>query len=137
MPTTSRWILLITEDNQQKLVLLYRKKNGNEYYIFPWGHVEDGETPEQTLIREIKEELSIDITISKLLKEYENTDLEKYEYFYLCEHIWWKLAPGTWPEREKNSDENFYQIVTIPINELTDYNVLPAKMKELVIKEYS
>ncbi|MDR0650085.1 MAG: NUDIX domain-containing protein [Candidatus Peribacteria bacterium] len=37
--------------------------------------MEDGETPEQTLIREMKEELNINVTVQELLKEYDNIDL--------------------------------------------------------------
>lgn len=128
MSTTSRWILFITEDKQQKLVLIHRIKNGREYYTFPWGHVEQGETPVQTLIREIKEELSIDVTIQKLFKEYENTDLWRHEYFYLCQQTWWTIQLGDWPEFKRDPAENFYEIVKIPVNELSDYPILPVEI---------
>lgn len=134
--STSRGILFITEDNQQKLVLLQRRKNGKEYYTFPWGHIEDGETPEQTLIREMKEELNINVTVQELLKEYDNIDLWRHEYFYLCEQIWGTLQQGNWPERTRNPDENFYEIVKIPINELASYNLLPVEIKEMVIYNF-
>ncbi|NQT49759.1 NUDIX domain-containing protein [Candidatus Kuenenbacteria bacterium] len=50
---------LIIEDN--KALLLYHKKL--DVWLYPGGHVEDNETPEQTVIREVKEETGLDIEI--------------------------------------------------------------------------
>ena len=50
---------IIFKDN--KVVLIYRKRDYQEYYVFPGGKVEDGETKEKCVIRECKEELGIDI----------------------------------------------------------------------------
>jgi 8-oxo-dGTP pyrophosphatase MutT (NUDIX family) len=136
MITTSRWILLITENNQQKLILIHRKQEGKEYYVFPWGHREEGEHQKETLIREIKEELNIDITVWELFKEYENIEIGRHEYFYFCEHRWWTVSPGKWPERKENTPENFYEIVKIPINNLQHYNLLPQEIKQLLIQKY-
>ena len=43
----------------EKLLLIKRKKGNDPYYILPGGGVESGETPKQTAIREVKEELGI------------------------------------------------------------------------------
>ena len=55
-------IALVDEDNR---VLLQKRPQGKAMaglWEFPGGKVEDGETPEQALIREMHEELAIDIT---------------------------------------------------------------------------
>lgn len=61
--------------------IVYRKNNDDEIFIliikhikgghwsFPKGHVEEGETEEQTAIREVKEETGIDIDIINGFKE--------------------------------------------------------------------
>lgn len=49
-------------------VLLVKNHNGR-YWSFPKGHVEKGETEEQTAIREIKEETGLDVEIVESFRE--------------------------------------------------------------------
>jgi len=52
---------------KNKLVTTKMKKDGEEYYVLPGGGVEDYETIHEALVRELKEELDIDITKSRLV----------------------------------------------------------------------
>ena len=49
-------------------LLLIRHMNGG-YWSFPKGHVEQGETEEETAIREVKEEPNIDIMLDTSFRE--------------------------------------------------------------------
>ncbi len=49
-------------------ILLIKHLNG-EYWSFPKGHVEPGETEEETAIREVKEETNIDIIVDHSFRE--------------------------------------------------------------------
>ena len=42
-----------------------RNKDYEEYYTFPGGHLEEGETLEEGVIREIKEEFGIDVMVDR------------------------------------------------------------------------
>lgn len=54
-------------------------ESGNEYWIFPGGGVEFGESLEEAVKREIKEELGIDIEIEKLMG-FKEAIFPKYNY---------------------------------------------------------
>ena len=58
---------IIFKDNQ--VILIYRKRDNQEYYVFPGGKVEPGETLEEALIREWKEECGIIIENIQFLEE--------------------------------------------------------------------
>lgn len=70
-------IAAIILENDNREILLYLRDNKPDipfpnYWDLIGGHVEEGETPEEALIREVKEELDID------LKEY--TFYKKFEW---------------------------------------------------------
>jgi mutator protein MutT len=52
---------------QNKKVLVERSK-GKNFFIPPGGRLERGETPKQSLIRELKEELQIEVSESDLIE---------------------------------------------------------------------
>lgn len=62
--TEIRVSAIIVQDS--KIVLIHRKKDGQEYWVLPGGHVEDGESPEAALTREVKEETGRDLLSSKV-----------------------------------------------------------------------
>ncbi len=58
---------------------------------FPGGKIEDGETPQEALVREIKEELDVEINVGELIKTIE------YDYpeFHLSMDCFWcELVSG-------------------------------------------
>lgn len=54
---------------------------------FPGGKIEPGETPEEALVREIKEELNADIKVGKLVDvvEYDYPEFHLTMHCFLCE----------------------------------------------------
>lgn len=60
----------ILEDEQDKILFLRRSTKNNSYkghWQLPEGKMEFGETPQDSLIREVKEETSLDLKNLKLL----------------------------------------------------------------------
>ena len=57
-----------------------------DWWEFPGGKIEPGESPEEALQREIREELAIDIAIGRLLTtvDYDYPDFHLTMHSYLC-----------------------------------------------------
>jgi 8-oxo-dGTP diphosphatase len=77
-------IAAIILENENKELLLYLRDN-KPGIPFPnhWdligGHIEEGETPEEALVREVKEELNIDLKEYTFYKKYECLEGDAYE----------------------------------------------------------
>ncbi len=77
--------------HNQKILCVQRGENKYDYiskkFEFPGGKMEEGETKKQTIIREIKEELNMDIIPGKELEtiEHEYPDFNLTMHSFICE----------------------------------------------------
>ena len=72
--------------NDQKQVLLFLRDNIPDIpypnmWDIPGGHVENGETPEQCIIREMKEEMDLDLDGFRLFTVKEFPDRREYTFW--------------------------------------------------------
>ena len=122
-------VLMIDQD---KILLFYRYRDGRTYYALPGGHVEIGEALEETAIREIKEELNLDVTLNHKLWEYENGG--RMEHYYLAANFSGEIKLG-FPELGKLSPQNVYRPEWVPLAELADIPLLPEAIKANIIAQ--
>ncbi|HUC90194.1 MAG TPA: NUDIX hydrolase [Patescibacteria group bacterium] len=74
---------IIIEDG--KILVMHRNKYGSKYFTLVGGRMNDDETPEQALVREIKEETGLQITAAQLVFIEEHQAPSNEQYIYLCE----------------------------------------------------
>jgi 8-oxo-dGTP diphosphatase len=55
----------------KRILLVNHRKHGRSYWVLPGGHVNFGEPLRDALVREMKEELSLDVTVGPLLLVHE------------------------------------------------------------------
>ena len=85
------------------IVLIHRiKKNSDvevrDYYVVPGGKMEPGESEEETVKREVFEELGIHVNVGLRLLEVHNDFDDSIQVFYECEYVDGVLGTGTGPE---------------------------------------
>jgi 8-oxo-dGTP diphosphatase len=79
-----KYIAAIIFENDNKEILLYLRDNKPgipfpDHWDLIGGHIEEGETPEEALVREVKEELDIDLKEYTFYKRYECLTGDAYE----------------------------------------------------------
>jgi 8-oxo-dGTP diphosphatase len=76
--------IIFVNDNQDVLLFLRDNKPDIPYpdtWDVPGGHVEDGETPEQCIVREMREEMGIELKGFQLFSSIEFDDRIEYTFW--------------------------------------------------------
>jgi len=130
---------ILIRDNK---VLLHKALN-EEGFAFPGGHVSFGETNEQTLIREFKEELNVEITV-KALKWVAEIFFpwEEKSCHQICLYYEVNLCDGKQfiPETAFTGGEYFggksfdIKFHWIQINEIDNHKIYPPQVKKLILQ---
>ncbi len=120
---------IIIENN--KILVMYRNKQGSQYYTLVGGRANDNETPEDALVREVKEETGLEITHARLVYvEYHQPPYNE-QYIYLCE-----VAPHADIALQDTSEEAFLNNLSVNIHrpqwsDKKSFAVLPFRTPQL------
>lgn len=128
---------IITKDNK----ILFSKSLINEGYVFPGGHVEIGETTKEAIVREIKEEINLDVNINSLFCIHENVYADKeygianeIAYYYILDTKQvLKDEPFNITEIDKGEIKT-HDFIFIDIKDLVKMDVRPIAVCELLMK---
>ena len=88
MKFSGRTATAIIPFSSDKVLLIKRRTLPFKgYWALPGGRVDPGETVEQTIVREVKEETGLDVTIVRKIGDYHEQgvqDGEEYDYYPSC-----------------------------------------------------
>lgn len=136
MKPTKRAAAIIIKNDE--ILLMHRFKDGQEYFVFPGGSIEKGESIKDAVVREIKEELCLDVKIDRLLfKMFVQTnkyDSGRMSYFYLVRKFKGTPKLGG-PEKRRMNKNNQYYPEWKSLNQLKKLtNLYPKEAKNRVEK---
>ena len=120
MKTVNVVAAIICNDLSEKTKILATQRGYGDYkdgWEFPGGKIEEGETPQQALVREIKEEMGAEIEVHDLI------DVIDYDYenFHLHMNCYWAtVARGELRLLEHEAAK------WLGLNELDSVDWLPA-----------
>ncbi len=102
MGRTTRYQGAIVRNDHILLINHHEYASGHDYWVIPGGGREDGETEEESVIREVREETHLNVTVKQLLLDEPGYPGGVYQRLktYLCVPMAGEAYPGYEPEFE-------------------------------------
>ena len=128
---SSRAIVFI----DQKVILLHRKRDGLEYWVTPGGKVEEGESLEDAVKREVCEEIGIDVKVGRKVFQVTNRayNEDNEQHLFLCVYLSGRIGSGTDRKILDPDPLDFSEIVLADSNEVEAMNIVPVEAKEAIV----
>ena len=105
---------IITKDNKYFIAKRNKNKHLGGFYEFPGGKQDVNETLQQTVIREIKEELNIHVQVGNKLGEehYKDDKINVHLHYFFCKIISGNIIlneheDSAWVSKEEFKNYNF------------------------------
>jgi 8-oxo-dGTP diphosphatase len=122
-----RGAAIIIKDS--KIALIKRETKEAVYYVFPGGGIEENETPDLATVREIKEELGLDIKTNSLFTVYNYKSIK--QYYFICEVLGGDFGTGSGEEFDRIQVNNRYTPLWIELSKLCTIDIKP---KDVALK---
>ena len=115
-----------------KIALIKRIRDGETYYVFPGGGIEEDETAEEAAKREVYEELGVHIEVEHLIAKVEYKGTE----YYFNAHIIGGVFGSGKAEEFEIKDRGSYIPLWLPIQELEKVNIKPYEVVGSICNHY-
>lgn len=122
--------------DKDRILLIKRVKKTSVYWVLPGGGLEEGETHEETAIRECKEELGVDVSVLEYFDAVATKYLEQDQenLFYICKIIGGEIGTGEGPEYQAG---DYYEGEHIPewisIERFQEIDIRPEAIKDKIL----
>ena len=114
------------------IALIERHRAGRHYFSFPGGGVDEGETPEQAVAREVHEELGLHVRVIRQVAEYWYRG--NRQVHFLVEQTGGEFGTGAGYEFSGNYDalRGTFLALWMPVSDVLTQPVQPREIAELM-----
>jgi len=114
----------IIKDHQILLIMHKQHSTGRAYWVIPGGGIEESETEEECVIREMKEETNLVVTIDRLISdEPAHPDgIYKWRKTYICYPVSGEASPGYEPEPEAAANYSISEVRWFDLRDESDWD---------------
>ena len=116
MPRHIRYQGAIVQEDAILLIRHQHHADERTYWVIPGGGIEDGETPEACIAREMKEETNLDVEIGRLLGVY--SDPKRDPRFHTASVVFIVKAHGEPKGGDDAKTAKLYALDEIPMEQL-------------------
>jgi ADP-ribose pyrophosphatase YjhB (NUDIX family) len=132
-PTHARAIVV----QDEKILVIWRFRKGQHYFVLPGGHIEEGEPPEYTVSREVAEETSLKVQLLRQLYRHRRVGSVDTTYFYLCQYISGQPSlPLDSEEALRSNKDNSYKPAWATYQEVADYWCYPTTVTKQILQDW-
>ena len=117
-----------------KILLIHRWKDGQEYFVIPGGTIEPEERPLEAAFREMKEEVNLSFSIDQLRTAFSLNNQGKEEYYFYTSRSTDETPLMQGEELERSSLQNIYQPEWVSLQELYNHSLRPESLKSLLLE---
>jgi 8-oxo-dGTP pyrophosphatase MutT (NUDIX family) len=119
-----RYQAAVLHESQILLIQHREHASGHSYWLLPGGGREVDETPEQCVVREVREETGLTVTVERLLLDDPAPAGDVYQRFhtYLCRPSTFTASPGMEPEPEASAIYAIAAVEWFPLDDETKWS---------------
>lgn len=117
-----------------KMVSMYREFQGRIFYTIPGGGMEEGETEEECVKREVFEEFGIVVKPIKKVYIYQNEKSD--EHFYLCDYVSGEFGSGQGEEFQPNRNRGIYIPSLLSVEDIPNLPLMPPEIAKAIVEDY-
>lgn len=121
--------VIIYNPDLTAILLIHRQKKQRNYWVVPGGGAKRSETPRETAIREINEELRIELTPAQLRQLF----VIDNEYFFLTDYRQKAVPDISGEEKERSTSTNVYRPAWVSLSELLKINLMPPALSKKIL----
>ena len=122
---------------EDKMLVMQRNKYGSQYYTLVGGQVTEGEELEEALVREVKEETSLDVTAYQLVYTESHPAPYNEQYIYLCEVASTDnlaISEGAEEDRLNKLDMNIHKPLWVEIRNFATLQFRTPQLQTALLK---